>query len=85
MPKEPKENKKKKAPFNIPNDILDRLNECCMRGWFLFTYDDQMNHRVYSNFDSEIDFKVLKADTIKWLNAIEQLEQQTILQGFLKQ
>ncbi len=74
---------KKKKPYIIPSGILDHLDEHCKHGWFVFTYDDQNNFRVYSNFDNELIMKALVADIEKYINAFSQLEMGGIIQGMI--
>jgi hypothetical protein len=74
---------KKIKQFDIPNDILDRVNECCSNGFFLFTYDNTQTFRVYNTFDDDVSFKALKADILKYLQTIEMIESQQVLQSLL--
>lgn len=74
---------KKDKAFDIPTNILDKVNECCGRGFFLFTYDNLDHFRIYNTFDSEIDFKSLKSDILKYLNTIENIENQQILMSLV--
>lgn len=75
--------KKKIEPYTLPDSLLGQLTEHCNHGFLLLTYDNEDNYRIYSNFDGEIPFKALKADTLKWLNSIEQIEQTQTLHGIL--
>lgn len=71
--------KKQIKPFDIPLDILDKLNEMTNGGFFLFALDDQLNFRPYSTFDNELVFNFLKTNAINYLQSISDLEKQQML------
>ena len=75
--------KKQPKPYDIPDNILGGVTEHTAGGFFLFCFDDQNNFRVYSNFDSELHFKSLKADALKWLQAIDMLENQQMVASLI--
>lgn len=65
--------------YEIPENVLNMLTEHTGGGYFLMCFDNLQNFRIYSNFDSELHFKALKSDAIKWLHQIENIENQQIL------
>ncbi len=77
--------KSKIKPFDIPNEILDKLNEMCAGGFMLFTIDDQGNFRPYSTFDDELVFNFLKTNTMNYLEAINNIEKQQMLMSLIPQ
>lgn len=66
--------KKQPAPYNIPENVLNVLNEHCNHGWLLFTYDDQDQFRLYCNFDNPLIMKSIRNDVTNWISAMKQLE-----------
>lgn len=75
--------KRKTQAYNIPENILNMVNEHSNKGWMLFTYDDFENFRLYCNFDDSTIMKSLKSDIGTWLDAMKQLETQSTLQGLI--
>lgn len=76
--------KKKIKAYQIPENVLNNLNEHIGNGFFLFCCpNEETGFQVYSNFGNEIEFKALKADIQKWLSAVEMLESQQVLQSLL--
>lgn len=76
---------KKIKPFDIPTEVLDKLNEMTNGGFMLFTLDDQLNFRPYSTFDNELIFNFLKNNTINYLEAINNIEKQQMLMSLIPQ
>lgn len=74
---------KKIKPFDIPEDILAKVDECSNGAFMLFCFDDFQNFRCYSNFDSEMHFKALKSDIEKWINAVSHIESQQVLMSLV--
>ena len=72
--------KKKSEPYNIPDQILNVINEHCGKGWMLFTYDDFNRFRLYCNFDDILAMKSLKSDIDTYLSAVAQLEHDATVQ-----
>lgn len=73
--------KKQILPYNIPENILNTLNEHCNHGWFLFTYDDKDQFRLYCNFDNPLVIKSLRTDVSNWLDALKQLETEMTIEN----
>ena len=44
----------KKKPFEVPQSILNQLNECTGYGYILICTDEKGDPQVYDDFDSEI-------------------------------
>ena len=73
--------KKKVSPPQIPENLLNVLNEHCAHGWILFSYDFNGNLRLHCNFDNEIVMKALRSDIQNWLNIMNELEHQIAMQS----
>lgn len=58
--------------YNIPQNFLDRINEHCLGGFVLFTFDENGFPKVYSESDSLITFRALKDHVCDWSDAIRQ-------------
>lgn len=76
---------KKIRAYDIPDNVLNVLNEHCHRGFLLFTYDNLDQLRLFCNFDDPIVMKSLKSDVCNWMNAMNHVETQATLQGILGQ
>ena len=76
--------KKMPKPFDIPENILDKINECSQGGFFLFCLDDQGNFRPYSTFDNELVFSYLKENIVRYFNAISEIEKTQMLHSLLQ-
>lgn len=75
--------KKKIVKHQMPENLLNQVNENLAHGWFLFGYNFNGELQIFSNFDNELAFKSLKSDVQKWLAAVEMLESQQVLHGLL--
>lgn len=77
--------KKQIKPYDIPDNVLNVLNEHCYKGFMLFTLDPQENFRLYCNFDDSTTMKALKSDISNWMDTMKHVEMQSTLHGILGQ
>ncbi len=74
---------KKIKAFDVPENVLNMINECSDSGWILCNYDNLNQFRIYCNFDNPYVMKSLKSDITNWLNAMSHIETQSTLHGIL--
>lgn len=74
--------KKKNQPYNIPEQVLNIMNEHCSKGWMLFTYDDFNRFRLYCQFDNNdpLIMKALKSDINTYITAVTKYEHDLTVQ-----
>lgn len=70
-------------PYNIPEQVLNNLNEHCNRGFMLFTYDNLDNLRLYCNFDDAIVMKSLKSDIESYIEVMTNLQLNNAMQSMI--
>jgi len=77
--------RKKKTPVpQIPENILNNLNEHCAHGWMLFSYDFEGSLRLHCNFDNVMAMKSLRHDVNNWVEAMKNLENHVTMQKLLE-
>ena len=75
--------RKKKVVSQIPENLLNQVNEWCAHGWILFSYDFDGNLRLHCNFDNEVIMKALRADISNWIDVMKSLEHQVAIQNLM--
>lgn len=75
--------RKKIIKHQVPENLLNQINENFAHGWMIYGYNFDGELQIFSNFDNELAFKALKSDILRYLNSIEMIENQQVLQGVL--
>lgn len=75
--------KKKIVEQQIPEKLLNQINEFSAWGWILFSYDFNGNLRLHCNFDNQVITKAIRADIANWIEAMKNLEQHVTIQNLI--
>ena len=65
------ENKGGRNSFELPNELLERINECSYGGFVLFWFDDKGEPDVYSMVDNNVNAMALQYFIRNWGKSIE--------------
>ena len=65
------ENKGGRNSFELPNELLERINECSYGGFVLFCFDDKGEPDVYSMVDNNVHAMALQYFIRNWGKSIE--------------
>ena len=65
------ENKGGRNSFELPNELLERINECSYGGFVLFCFDDKGEPDVYSMVDNNVNATALQYFIRNWGKSIE--------------
>ena len=65
------ENKGGRNSFELPNELLERINECSYGGFVLFCFDDKGEPDVYSMVDNNVNAMALQYFIRNWGKSIE--------------
>lgn len=69
--------------FEIPEQLLNSLNECTAGGFALFTFDDEGSPQAYIHFDNELHSLAIQRHIANWLASIDVIEKQLVVQKLL--
>ncbi len=62
---------RKKRPFQIPEELLARINEMTSGGFILFTFDELGQPQINSRFDSAIHGAAMNNHISTWMRAMD--------------
>lgn len=72
-----------KKGFKIPRSTLAQLNEFSSGGFVLFSYDDNGDPCVHSQFDSNKDALAIQMFVLNWAEAMNEISQKSTQDSIL--
>jgi hypothetical protein len=64
---------KKQKEFEIPEQLLNQLNECSPGGFILFSFHSNGNQQVHTKFDSPAHAAALRLYVNDWITALNNI------------
>lgn len=71
----------KPKEFQIPDGILEQMNEFSSGGYLLFTFDIEGNPRIICRFDSAVHSMGAQKYLAQWLDAVNETQTENIAQA----
>ncbi len=75
---------KKNKPFEMPEQLLNNIDECSNGGFALFTFDDEGTPAIHFKFDNQKDAYAILENVKLWSNGMDVINQQMTINNIME-
>lgn len=71
--------------FEIPEQLLNQINECSEGGFVLFTFDDNEEPQIYATFDNKKSELALRKHIKDWADTLDTAAKKSVVKQIISE